>query len=78
MLDQALVGSLLTGGLALASQIVAKIRCYTGCRRDPDGEYCEPTCQFGFLDTSLADMTAPLSREALDRSRESSQEENPP
>ena len=68
MLDQALVGGLLTGGLALASQIVAKIRCYTGCKRDPDGEL-EPTCQFGFLDTSLADM---------DRSRESSQEENPP
>ena len=69
MLDQALVGSLLTGGLALASQIVAKIRCYTGCRRDPDGEFCEPTCQFGFLDTSLADM---------ERHTESSHEETPP
>ena len=69
MLDQALVGSLLTGGLALASQIVAKIRCYTGCKRDTEGEYCEPTCQVGFMDTSLASM---------DRSRESSQEENPP
>ena len=59
MLDQALVGSLLTGVLALASQVVAKTRCYVACRRDPDGEYCEPTCQFGFMDTSLASMERP-------------------
>ena len=78
MLDQALVGSLLTGGLALASQIVAKIRCYTGCKRDPEGEFCEPTCQFGFMDASLADMTAERSREALERHTESSHEETPP
>ena len=31
-LDQALVGSLLTGALALASQIVAKTRCYVACK----------------------------------------------
>ena len=55
-IDQALVGSLLTGALALASQIVAKTRCYVACKRDTDGEYCEPTCQFGFMDTSLAAM----------------------
>ena len=58
-LDQALVGSLLTGVLALASQVVAKTRCYVACRRDPDGEYCEPTCQFGFLDTNLNSMERP-------------------
>ena len=63
MLDQALVGSLLTGGLALASQIVAKIRCYTGCKRNPEGEFCEPTCQFGFMDTSLASMERESSQE---------------
>ena len=55
-IDQALVGSLLTGALALASQIVAKSRCYVACKRDADGEYCEPTCQAGFMDTSLAAM----------------------
>ena len=50
MIDQALVGALLTGGLAIASQIVAKIRCYTGCKRDPEGQVCEPTCQISFMD----------------------------
>ena len=66
MLDQALVGGLLTGGLALASQIVAKIRCYTACKRDPEGEYCEPTCHVGFMDTTL---------ESMQRHEESSHEE---
>ena len=69
MIDQALIGGLLTGGLALASQIVAKIRCYTACKRDPEGEFCEPTCQFGFMDTTL---------ESLERPTESSQEEKEP
>ena len=58
-IDQALVGSLLTGALALASQIVAKTRCYVACKRDTQGEICEPTCQFGFMDTSLASMERP-------------------
>jgi len=56
MIDQALIGALLTGGLALASQIVPKIRCYTACKRDPEGEFCEPTCQFGFMDTTLESL----------------------
>ena len=58
MIDQALIGGLLTGGLALASQIVAKIMCYTACKRDPEGEFCEPTCQFGFMDTTLESIGA--------------------
>ena len=56
MIDQAVIGGLLTGGLALASQIVAKIRCYTACKRDPEGEFCEPQCQFGFMDTTLESL----------------------
>ena len=66
MLDQALVGSLLTGALALASQIVAKTRCYVACKRDSGGEICEPTCQFGFMDTSLASMNTESSVEEKD------------
>ena len=66
MLDQALVGSLLTGALALASQIVAKTRCYVACKRDTDGEYCEPTCQFGFMDTSLASMNKDSSESSVE------------
>ena len=59
MLDQALVGSLLTGVLALASQVVAKTRCYVACKKDANGEICEPTCAFGFMDTPLASMERP-------------------
>ena len=65
-IDQALVGSLLTGALALASQIVAKTRCYVACKRDSSGEYCEPTCAFGFMDTSLASMNTESSVEEKD------------
>ena len=65
-IDQAPVGSLLTGALALASQIVAKTRCYVACKRDTDGEYCEPTCQFGFMDTSLASINTESSVEEKD------------
>jgi hypothetical protein len=56
MIDQAVIGGLLTGGLALASQFLAKIRCYTACKRDPEGEFCEPQCQFGFMDTTLESL----------------------
>ena len=56
MLDAALVGSLVTGMLALGSQIVSKMRCYVACRRDEAGEYCEPEIVCGFMDTPLTSM----------------------
>ena len=52
-LDQALVGSALTGVLALFSQAVSKCKCHVSCRRDETGEYCEPACACGFLDAPL-------------------------
>ena len=55
-LDQALIGSLVTGVLALGSQIVAKMRCYTSCRKDANGEYCGPQLVCGFMETPLASM----------------------
>ena len=58
-LDSALVGSLVTGALALGSQIIAKMRCYTSCRRDATGEYCEPQIVRGFMDTPLSSMDKP-------------------
>ena len=70
MLDQALVGSLLTGALALASQIVAKTRCYVACKRDTQGEICEPTCAFGFMDTSLASMNTESSESSVESNDE--------
>ena len=56
MLDQPLVGSIVTGALALGSQIIAKMRCYMSCRKDANGEYCEPQLVCGFMDTPLTSM----------------------
>ena len=56
MLDQALVRSVVTGALALDSQIIAKMRCYMSCRKDLNGEYCEPRVVCGFMDTPLTSM----------------------
>ena len=56
MLDQALVGSLLTGVLGLVAQAISKCRCYIACKRDENNEICEPQCACGFLDCTLLDM----------------------
>ena len=48
MLDQALIGSTLTGVLALLAQAVSKCKCYVACKKDGEGEYCEPQCACGF------------------------------
>ena len=53
MLDQALVGSAVTGVLALFAQAVAKCKCYVSCKKDEEGEFCEPQLICGFLDTNL-------------------------
>ena len=55
-LDQALIGSMVTGVLALLSQAVSKCKCHIACWRDESGELCEPRCQCGFLDASLLEM----------------------
>ena len=56
MFDQALIGSVVTGVLALLAQAVSKCKCYVACTKDADGEYCEPQCACGFLDTKLMDL----------------------
>ena len=68
MLDQALIGGITTGILALVSQTINKARCYVSCRKDPDGEYCEPQLVCGFMDTPLTSMdrqTLPDTNETL-------------
>ena len=60
-LDQTLVGSVVTGALAIASQCVAKLRCYTSCKRGEDGEYCEPQFFCGFMDSTLIEMAGAQS-----------------
>ena len=56
-LEQALVGSLLTGILALANQTVNKARCYIACGRDEDGYSCPPQAVLcGFTDVPLSEF----------------------
>ena len=64
-LDQALIGSGLTGILALASQCVAKLRCYTSCRRGEDGEVCEPQFFCGFMGSTLLETAEGLASHAV-------------
>ena len=59
MLDQALVGSVVTGVLGLISQALSKAKCYVVCKRDENNEICEPQCTCGFLDSTLLDMKSP-------------------
>ena len=70
MLDQALVGSAVTGVLALLAQAVAKCKCYVACKKNEEGEYCEPQFQCGFLDTTLGEMILPARKDeaSCDRS----------
>ena len=59
MLDQALIGSLTTGILALVSQTINKARCYIACRRDEDGNFCPPQAILcGFTDVALSELQA--------------------
>ena len=66
MLDQALVGSLLTGMLALASQTINKARRYIACRRDEDGQFCPPQAVLcGFTDAPLSELQAERFAEGI-------------
>jgi hypothetical protein len=59
MLDQALIGSLTTGILALVSQTINKARCYIACRRDEDGNLCPAQAILcGFTDVPLSELQA--------------------
>ena len=57
MLDQVFVGGLLTGTLALASQLINKARCYIACKRDGEGNFCPPQAILcGFTEVTLAEL----------------------
>ena len=70
MLDQALVGSVVTGVLALFAQAVAKCKCYVACKKDEEGEFCQPHFACGFIDSNLADIIMPDKKDetSCDRS----------
>ena len=73
MLDQALVGSELTGILALASQTINKARCYISFRQDEGGYFCPPQAVLcGFTEVPLSELQAEkLSDESKDEDRPS-------
>ena len=48
-LDQAIVGSIVTGGLGIAMAVVSKLKCFMRLLHGDEGE-CNPTCGCGFLD----------------------------
>ena len=50
-LDQAIVGSVVTGALALLGACVSKMKCFVRCL--PDDENWNPACGCGFTDSRL-------------------------
>jgi len=55
MLDQALVGSIITQVGALAALAISKCKCHVACKRDED-EFCEPSVRCAFMDGTLASL----------------------
>ena len=53
MLDQALVGSIATGVMALLSQAVSKCKCRVVCARGSNGDCALSSGGCGFLDAPL-------------------------
>ncbi len=53
MLDQALVGSALTGALGLLGAAIAKCKCFFRCLRESEDAACAPSCACGFTDSKL-------------------------
>ena len=56
MLDQALVGSMITQVGALAALALSKCKCHVACKRDEDNEFCEPSIRCAFMDGTLASL----------------------
>jgi hypothetical protein len=56
MLDQALVGSMITQVGALVALAISKCKCHVACKRDDDNEFCEPSVRCAFMDGTLASL----------------------
>ena len=63
-LDQALVGSGLTGALALLGAAIAKCKCFVRCLPNDENE-CAPTCGCGFTDARLIPDGSRLEKHEL-------------
>ena len=51
VIDPALVGSIVTGVMAIVSQIISKARCYTACKQGG-----MPVMICGFIETPLSEI----------------------
>ena len=56
MIDQAMVGSMITQVGALAALALSKCKCHVACKRDDDNEFCEPSVRCAFMDGTLASL----------------------
>ena len=56
MLDQALVGSMITQVGALLALAITNCKCHVACKRDDDNEFCEPSVRCAFMDGTLASL----------------------
>ena len=56
MLDQALIGSTVTGLMAIIAQAISKCKCHVACKRDDENEFCEPSVRCAFMDGTLASL----------------------
>ncbi len=65
MFDQALIGSVVTGVLALLAQAVSKCKCFVRCLPDGDDATCVPSCGCGFTDSKLMPDNSRLEKYEL-------------
>ena len=62
MLDQAIVGSALTGALGLLGAAIAKCKCFVRFLQEGEDATCVPSCGCGFTDSKLMPDDSRLER----------------
>jgi len=64
-IDQALVGSALTGAMGLLGAAIAKLKCFVRFLREGDDATCAPSCGCGFTDSKLMPDDSKLEKYEL-------------
>jgi len=65
MLDQAIVGSALTGALGLLGAAIAKCKCFVRFLQEGDDATYVPSCGCGFTDSKLMPDNSRLEKYEL-------------
>ncbi len=65
MLDQAIVGSALTGALGLFGAAIAKCKCFVRLLQEGEDATCVPSCGCGFTDSKLMPDNSRLEKYEL-------------